>query len=240
MLKVAIKNDFRKVRKYIWVLIIGFPVMAILMQGLNYTSRYDYLIGLNDDYWGFLLINLQFYWPSVSILLMTLVCSSIIGVEYQHNMWEKQFSLPINKSIIYTSKVLINIILIMMSNFLAFVLIILLGIYLDFNLGSLSIYELLVLSFGTFLTLLPLFVILLAISFLIENAAFTLTIGIASATIVMYTYGLPDIFPLQWPHFKDGFHNGTDNMIKGLVLGVLEFCLLFLLLKYKIHLGKGR
>ncbi|MDN4495536.1 ABC transporter permease [Ureibacillus aquaedulcis] len=233
MLKVALKNDFLKVKKHIWVLIVGFPIMVILMQAANYIFRFEHLIGLSDDYWNLLLQNVQFYWPSVLILLITLVISSTIGIEFQHNMWMRQFSLPIKRTKLYMSKIYLNLMLIFITSALLFLLIIGLGLFLKFNIGDFSFFETIVMSYGTIFTLLPLFVILIGTSILLKNQAFTLTIGIASAVVVMYTYGLPEFLPFQWPHFDEGFSQGMPDILRGSVLGALEFIILYIILSLK-------
>lgn len=220
MMLTLLKTEFQKMKKRIWFLVILVPVVAVMLQVVNYTVRYDYLISREPDQWHFLVVNVHSFWPPLLILEITLLVSLIASLEHQTMMWRKLISLPVRTNYLYYSKLIVICLLTLLSSMILVGGTYGLGWYLGFG-SDIPHRDIWSMVFYTLLAALPFIFIQFWFSVKYVNQGVALTVGIASAVFMMYAHDLPNWLPWKWPLLVEGFVNGIDYALYGLAFGVL-------------------
>lgn len=222
MILTLLKTDFQKMKKRVWFLVFLVPLVAIILQVVNYTFRFDYLISRHPDKWFFLVVNIHSLWPPLLILEITLLVSLLASLEHQTEMWRKLISLPVKTKYLYYSKIIIIGLMTLLSSVILVGGTYGLGWYLGFG-SDIPHTDIWSMVFYTLLAALPFIFIQFWFSIKYVNQGVALTVGIASSVFMMYAHELPDWLPWKWPLLVEGFANGIGYALYGLALGVLGF-----------------
>lgn len=136
MLIDLVITDFFKLKKnFIWKLVFFIPILcACLLQLLivaQYKSLNDFCNSNEINGW-FLLIGQNsgpVFWPSIINLIIMITSISVYQVEFKNNAINTQMCLPVNKSKIFISKILVILIFTFISILLNFIGLILIGLF---------------------------------------------------------------------------------------------------------------
>ncbi|WP_053372974.1 ABC transporter permease [Paenibacillus sp. FJAT-27812] len=203
MMAKALSSDFLKIRgKGLWLLIFIGPIGLIAMQALNFGLRYDYL---TQQYagrlWEMLLENFLMFVPISLFLGVTLVTSLLANVEHSTNAWKHLLALPVSRTAVFCSKFALSIILLTLSCVILAVGVAVLGLTLRFELGDMPVLGILRLSFLPFFASIPALALFLWLCMTIKNQAVPITLGVMIAVSSVFTFQLPEWFPINWPMY---------------------------------------
>lgn len=228
-----LSTDFLKIRrKGIWFLIFLAPIGLAAMQGLNFGLRYDYLYQrYQDDLWGALLNNISMFVPMALFLGCTLISSMVANIEHQMSSWKQVLALPISRTSVYLSKLILCILLISVSCILLPICTLLLGLILGFG-TQVPIRELALIGFVPYLAAWPLLSLQLWLSLTIRNQSLPVTIGISLGILAPFTSILSEWFPLNWPTLA------AQNVYPLLFMGCGVALALMILLVSLIHFNR--
>ncbi|GIN86433.1 hypothetical protein J6TS2_28190 [Heyndrickxia sporothermodurans] len=223
MILRMIKADLLKMkRKWIWFLIVLGPLGVLLLQGVNYGLRYDYLVKPGGDHWKDLLNNITLFIPITLGLGFTIVASMTANLEHQQNAWKQLLALPISKRTVYTAKFMLNSFLLFVSCFLLSVGTIILGIVLKFGL-DIPYLQIVKMSFFPMLAGIPILGLQVWLSTNLRNQALPLTIGIVGAIFSMYSFYVPDWVIWKWTILSSKNHDPIWFVYSGLAVGMVMF-----------------
>ncbi|GGE83351.1 ABC transporter permease [Priestia taiwanensis] len=227
MYKRLLASEFLKIkRRWVWFLVVLGPIGVLILQGLNFGLRYDYLTNLyKDDLWGGFLRTVQLFLTPVIILGSTIIASMVANVDHQSTSWKHLVSLPIRKRHIVGTKFIVSVLLLSVSCILLSIGSTLLGIGLNFG-TDFPWTEVIKTSFYPFLAALPILAIQLWISVIQQNQGLAITVGIIGMIIGLFGPLLPDWFLWTWPSLM----NETGNQLTNVYLGILVGLILFILL----------
>ncbi|WP_171903155.1 ABC transporter permease, partial [Bacillus mycoides] len=123
MYKSLLASEFLKLkRKWVWFLIMIAPIGVIVLQAINFSLRYDYLIEkYKNDLWGGLLSNVQSLSLPAILLGITIITSIIAHLEHSSTSWKHLLILPIEKRKIFIAKFILSFILLFISCFILFI-----------------------------------------------------------------------------------------------------------------------
>lgn len=234
MIGRALSADWLKIRgKGVWFLVFLGPLGLAAMQALNFGLRYDYLVNrYGDDLWGTLLDNLADFVPVALFLGATLLCSLIGNVEHQMSSWKQLLALPISRTSVFLSKLILTLSLLAVSCVLLSVSAAALGWALGFPLGELPVVDLIRLGFVSYAAALPAVSLQLWMSLSFRNQGWPVTIGVFAAVFSLFAGAISEYIPLAWPALawsgphKEWFAGG------GAALGLL------LLLPFAVHFAR--
>ncbi|AWB42917.1 permease [Paenibacillus sp. CAA11] len=219
MMLRALSADFLKIRgKGIWFLIFLAPIGIIAMQALNFGLRYDYLTKqYRDDLWGGVIKNVGNFVPIALYLGATLVGSLIAGVEHQLSSWKQLLALPISRTAVFVSKYIMTILLLFVSCILLSFGTAGLGLALGCDPNQIPYADLAIIGFYPFIASLPVLALQLWLSLSFKNQVLPVTLGLSMALGSVFTAGISEAFPLNWP--KAVLEGINQGVFMGLGLG---------------------
>ncbi|WP_068776645.1 ABC transporter permease [Paenibacillus sp. FJAT-26967] len=216
--------DFIKIRRtLVWFLVFLGPIGAVGLQAVNFFLRYDYLTKEYEaDLWGGVLSNVQFMAAPALLLGMALLTSMIAGYEHQTNAWKQLLALPVTRFSVFTAKLLLIFILLVVSCLVLAVCTILLGGALNYG-WNFPVTDLLRISFFPLLAGAPILTLQLWLAITIKNQAIPLTVGILGTVLSLFGANAPDWFFWKWPLLLT--QAGPEQAVwMGLALGAVVFC----------------
>ncbi|MEK3888570.1 ABC transporter permease [Bacillus sp. FSL K6-3431] len=186
MIMRILKSDLLKLkRKWIWFLVFLGPFGVIGLQGVNYGLRYDWLVRPEYDLWNDLLINVNMLLPLTLMLGIAIISSMTASVEHQQNAWKQVLALPVTKFSVFTSKFVMNLLLLAISCLLVLIGTIILGLILKFGM-DIPIKDISKNSFYPLFAALPILALQTWLSITMKNQSLPLTTGILLALLSMY------------------------------------------------------
>lgn len=229
MMGKTLSSDFLKIRgKGLWFLVFLGPIGLIAIQALNFGLRYDYMTQTYaGQLWETLLQNILLFVPLALFLGITLVSSQLANVEHSSNAWKQLLALPVSRSIVFSSKFTLCVILLTVSCLLLAIGTTVLGLSLKFN-TDIPIGDIVRLCFMPLLASFPALALMLWLSLTIKNQAIPVSLGIVAAITSLFTMNLSEYLPLNWPIFAylgpnqelfagAGLALGTAIMVMGLL-----------------------
>ena len=152
--------------------------MSLPLEAVNFGLRYDWLTEVyKDDLWKGLIGEAAMLSVPTILIGLTILTSMIANIEHQTNAWKQLLALPISKMKVYTGKVLLTIILLLISCFLLMGGTIILGLALKFG-TSIPLLYLLKMCFYPCLAAMPFLALQIWLAISMKNQAIPLTIGI--------------------------------------------------------------
>ncbi|MCM3112115.1 ABC transporter permease [Lederbergia lenta] len=187
-----LKSDLLKLkRKWIWFLVFLGPFGVIGLQGVNYGLRYDWLVKPENDHWRNLLNDVNMLLPLTLMLGIAIISSMTAGIEHQQNAWKQVLALPVTRMSVFTSKFILNLLLLAIASLLVLIGTIILGLLLKFGIDF-PLTAIAKNSFYPLLTALPFLALQTWLSITMKNQSLPLTTGILLALFSMY---LPLLLP---------------------------------------------
>jgi len=223
MIWQLMKIDFLKIkRKGFWFLTFLGPFGVIALQMINYGVRKEYLLSINEDYWGFYLLNVNGFVPLAIVLGIAILTSGIASIENETSAWKQLLALPVTKWKVFLSKFSVLALLFFISCTLLTIFTFLFGIYL--NLGSNVPYvDIVTFSFYPYVASLPILALHVWIAIVSNNQAIPVTMGIVGTILTYSAYYLPDWFIWKWPSLIAEWDEPFIVVMLGFTLGVLLF-----------------
>ena len=220
----VLASEFIKIkRKMILFLIFLGPFGVIALEAVNFGLRYDWLTGIyEDDLWKGLIGEVSMLSVPTILIGLTILTSMIANIEHQTNAWKQLLALPISKTKVYTAKVLLTVILLLISCFLLMIGTIILGLALKFGTAIPFVY-LFNMCFYPFLAALPFLALQIWLAITLKNQAIPLTVGILGMIISMYASAFPDWVPLKWPLLLNEWGKPIFSVIAGVFLGFIIY-----------------
>ncbi|MFQ3546380.1 ABC transporter permease [Halobacillus rhizosphaerae] len=211
-----LRADLLKIkRKWFWFLVFLGPFGVIALQTVNYGLRYDYLLGLDSDVWGFLIQNINLFVPLALILGMTILASQLASLEHKQSSWKQLLSLPVRRRDVFVAKFLVAGMMLAVSCVLLWIGSLALGLGLGFSWESAPLVALLKNSFYPLFAGLPVLAIQNWLSIVVKNQAGPLSIGIFGA-VFSVAGKLPDWVFWKWTLMTPG-----ENHLPFVGLGIL-------------------
>ncbi|MCU0097558.1 ABC transporter permease [Bacillus sp. OR9] len=172
--KIKLKRTFITPVTLIYPLgIVMLSFLIILMQKNNFMEK-DY------NMWDLMVVTTHFIIMFLIPLAITIISSNIINVEHQTNSWKFLFTLPVEKSQFYFSKLFYLLKLCFVSALIIFIGSILIGRTLGFS-GEVPYLLLLKASFLPYLGSFPIITFQLWMSIQFKNQALPIGIGVLGA-----------------------------------------------------------
>lgn len=220
MMARIIASELIKIkRKMILFLVFLGPFGVIALEAVNFGVRYDWLTGVyKDDLWKGLIGEVSMLSVPSILIGFTILTSMVANIEHQTNAWKQLLSLPISKTKVYTGKVLLTVILLLVSCSLLMAGTIILGLALKFG-TSIPLFYLFKMCFYPFLASLPLLALQIWLAITMKNQAIPLTVGIVGTIISMYAAALPDWMPWKWSLLLNEWGKPFYSVIAGILLG---------------------
>lgn len=219
----ALSADWLKIRgKGLWFLVFLGPVGLIAMQGLNFGLRYDYLREqYGDDLWGVLLGNVSGFVPVALYLGGTLLCSLLANVEHQTSSWKQLLALPVSRTAVFTAKLLICLMLLIVSCLLLSVGVVILGLLLGFGIQPVPYADVLRIGFASYAAAMPVIALQLWLSLSSRNQTLPVTLGMTLSLLSLFSVFLSEWVPLTWPFLAWSAPHPWLFIGAGLLLGLL-------------------
>ncbi len=217
-------SEFLKIRrKMILFLVFLGPIGVIGLEAVNFGVRYDWLTGVyKSDLWGGLIGEVSMLSIPTILIGLTILTSMIANIEHQTNAWKQLLSLPISKSKVFTGKVLLSLLLLLMACLLLAGGTILLGLLLKFG-TDIPFLLLLKMCFFPSLASLPLIILQIWLAIILKNQAIPLTVGIIGTIVAMYAMNFPDWVPWKWPLLLNEWDKPIYSVLAGLIIGILLY-----------------
>lgn len=224
-MRQVLASDFLKIRKkMIWFLVVLGPFGVVGLQAVNFFLRYDYLIALYEaDLWGGLIENVHYLAIPTLLIGMTIIASMIASIEHQTNSWKVTIALPISKTAVFASKIVLILLLMICSCILLGMATIGLGLALRFEAAAIPFGSLLQLMLGPLFAAVPFMALQMWLSVTIRNQAVPLTIGILGTVVSLFAIQLGDWLPLKWPYLINQWNEPMYSVASGLILGLLLY-----------------
>jgi hypothetical protein len=219
----ALSADWLKIRgKGLWFLVFLGPLGLTLMQGLNFGIRYDYLKDqYSADLWGGLLTNMADFVPVALYLGGTLICSLIANVEHQMSSWKQLLALPISRTSVFMSKLLLCLLLLACSCLLLSGGTLALGLLLGFGSQPVPYTDILRIGFSSYAGALPVIALQLWFSLTSRNQTFPVALGITLSLLSLFSMFLSEWVPLTWPALAWSAASPWLFIMYGVLLGLL-------------------
>lgn len=220
MLRRLVAADVLKLKRAMAVpLAILGPVGVVGLTALNYGLRYDYLTKLYAGRLWEGLIENTLYLSYLALLLgMTLLASQLAGTEHQTRAWKQTLALPVRRSSVFASKLLVLTGLLAVSCVLLFA-----GIWLTGGLLGFGWQPPLALLARTSFYPLPAGLACLALQYGLsvacKNQAIPLSIGILGCVAGMYGMLLPDWVIWKWPLLQNRSGDPLISVYSGVIAG---------------------
>ena len=201
MKTAIVVEGWKMTRRGLWWLVFIGPFGVLLLQYLNFTIRYDWLIQQHkDDLWGGWLSNVGFLGIPAVLLGVALVASQLAQVEHQTGMWSLLCALPVSKRNLYFAKWIWTLVLILISTVLLSVGSIGVGALLDFPLDELSLQDVLLYTVIPTLLAIPALSLQVWLSTVRTQQVLPLAIGIFGILVSqMMIEGITELLPWRWP-----------------------------------------
>lgn len=220
MISRIMVSDWMKM-KGTWIpyLVLLGPFGVILMQALNYHFRYGILVRPDSDVWKDLLENIHFLMIPTMLLGITLLASMMSGLEHQGHTWKSLLALPFSRIQFYLSKLLWLFVFLLIPSVLIIGGTALLGLWLGFG-PDVPWQPVVQQGFYPFLAALPIMVIQLWISIMVQNQAISITIGVVGTICSFVSSLLPKALPWLYPTLAAPFHSAQPVLYVWIGLGV--------------------
>jgi len=217
-------SEFLKIRrKMILFLVFLGPIGVIGLEAVNFGIRYDWLTGVyKNDLWRGLIGEVSMLSIPTILIGLTILTSMIATIEHQTNAWKQLLALPISKTKVFTGKVLLSLLLLLIACLLLTGGTILLGLLLKFG-TDIPFLFLIKMCFFPCLASLPLITLQIWLAITIKNQAIPLTIGIIGAIVGMYSMNFPDWVPWKWPLLLNEWDKPIYSVLAGLIIGILLY-----------------
>lgn len=177
--RIKFKRTFLKPLAYI------YPISVILLSFLILAIQKNILSENYDNMWETMVVVTHFLYMFTIPLAITLTVSNLVNLEHQTNSWKLLFSLPINRSNFYFSKLFYILILCSISAIIVFIGLILIGIVLNFD-GEIPFLLLLKESFYPYMGAFPIITFQLWLSMKFTNQAYPIAIGVFGAVCMFF------------------------------------------------------
>lgn len=223
MMRLMASELLKIKRKMILFLVFLGPMGVIALEAVNFGLRYEWLTGIyKDDLWGGLIGEVSMLSIITILIGLTILTSMIANIEHQTNAWKQLLALPISKTQVFTGKVLLSIVLLLISCLLLAGGTIVLGIALKFG-TNIPILYLLKMCFFPFLAAMPFIILQIWLAITLKNQAIPLTVGILGAILSMSAINFPDWVPWKWPLLINDWDKPIYSVLAGFLMGILLY-----------------
>jgi hypothetical protein len=219
----ALSADWLKIRgKGLWFLVFLGPLGLIAMQGVNFGLRYEYLREqYSADLWGGLLRNVSDFVPVALYLGGTLLCSLIANVEHQTSSWKQLLALPVSRTAVFTAKLLICLLLLVVSCLLLSAGSVFLGLLLGFGTQPIPYADVLRIGFASYAAAMPVIALQLWLSLSSRNQTLPVALGMTLSLLSLFSMFASEWVPLTWPFLAWNAEHPWMFSGAGLLLGLL-------------------
>ena len=219
-------SEFLKIkRKMILFLVFLGPIGVVSLEAVNFGLRYEWLTGVyKDDLWGGLIGEVSMLSIPTILIGLTILTSMIANIEHQTNAWKQLLALPISKVKVFTGKVLLALILLLVACLLLAGGTVILGLLLKFG-TDIPVLYLLEMCFFPCLASMPFLALQIWLAITMKNQAIPLTTGIVGAIISMYAMDFPDWVPWKWPLLVNEWEQPVYSVLASLGLGLILYFL---------------
>jgi hypothetical protein len=177
-----------------------------------------------------LLRNVSEFVPVALYLGGTLVCSLIANIEHQTSSWKQLLALPIPRTAVFMSKLLICLMLLVVSCLLLSAGAVFLGLLLGFGTQPIPYADVLRIGFASYAAALPVIALQLWLSLSSRNQTLPVTLGMTLSLLSLFSVFLSEWIPLSWPSLawnaeRPWLFSGAGLLLGALVLlpGALHF-----------------
>lgn len=219
----VVAADWLKARgRGLWLLALLGPLGITVIQAMNFGMRLDYMKSVYAGrLWEGLLEQTMQFVPMTLLLGSTLICSLIAGIEHQTSAWKQLLALPVSRTAVFLSKLLLALMLLSVSCLLLPVFTGGLGLLLGFPASDLPLTGLLRTGFPSFAAALPFTALQLWLSLVLRNQSFAVSIGIITAIMSPFLTSLPEWLPTNWVYYAWSGPGRLNFAGAGLGLGLL-------------------
>lgn len=214
-------------------IIISAVLLVFMISKENIAENYDNL-------WNALVITTHFVTIFVVPIAIPVLVSTIINIEHESNSWKTLMSLPLSRSSLYWSKLYKILYFSLISSFILFLGLILIGLTFSFN-ENVPFMLLLKEATYPFIGSFPIITLQLWLSIRVKNQAFPIAIGVLGAIAGFFLqqmgsigswifWSYPSLLTPIKQSITDGKLNGVvpnDGLLMYMFLSVL-FGLIFL------------
>ena len=225
MTRIMVAEFLKIKRKMILFLVFLGPIGVLGLEAVNFGLRYEWLTGVyKDDLWGGLINEVSMLSIITILIGLTILTSMIANIEHQTNAWKQLLALPISKTKVFTGKVLLTILLLLVSCLVLAGGTVILGLLLKFE-TDIPLLYLLKMCFFPFLASIPFLTVQIWLAITMKNQAIPLTVGIVGAIISMYAMNFPDWVPWKWPLLVNEWGTPLYSVLASLGLGLFIYFL---------------
>lgn len=218
--------EFLKIkRKMILFLVFLGPIGVLGLEAVNFGLRYEWLTGVyKDDLWGGLINEVSMLSIITILIGLTILTSMIANIEHQTNAWKQLLALPISKTKVFTGKVLLTILLLLVSCLVLAGGTVILGLLLKFG-TDIPLLYLLKMCFFPFLAAMPFLTLQIWLAITMKNQTIPLTVGIIGAIVSMSAMNFPDWVPWKWPLLVNEWDKPIYSVLAGFGMGLFIYFL---------------
>ncbi|WP_242928322.1 ABC transporter permease [Pontibacter vulgaris] len=226
----------------LWMAVLA-PCALISMYFLAFWAKGENLVNKEVGAWvSFGMNNFIVYTQLLMPVFIALLTSMTNGIEHKANGWKHLYALPLPKSTVYFSKVLITLGLVLLSTVVFIVALIMAGTVLNWlrpELGFGTYEKLDIIIFSSFKIFLA-SVVIIAIQFWlsIRFNSFALAMGVAIVaiitTLVANRWEYINYYPFAYPlmvmkgFMKKEYQVFTEEVVLSMVVGCVVFILGYL------------
>jgi len=195
-----LESDLIKHRRT-WVLPLTFlgPFGFVLMGIIMFSMSHDWILESikRDGPWAALMNNMGMLEIAAIALGVALLASMVFDVEHRSGAWKQLFALPVSRSGVYLTKLVVVVGLIFSASVLASAGTA--GLWLWLDLGALPWRKLGLLALVPWVAAFPLIAFQGLLSAHIRNQAIALTFGVAGTVLALTASSLPKWLPWALP-----------------------------------------
>lgn len=223
MLKILASDVIKMKRKVIWLLIFLGPFGVAALEAVNFGLRYDYLTKVYEkDLWGGLINDAGLLATPALMLGLTLIASMIASIEHQTNSWKQLLALPVSKLRVFTGKMLLASLLLLISSTLLLIFVLTLGLVLKFG-ADIPLLSLAKMAYYPYLASMTFIAVQIWLSISMKNQAIPLTVGILGTILSLISFRFPDWLPWKWPLLENSRGDPVYSALAGLGLGIVVY-----------------
>jgi len=227
-LKNSVFTEITKQKKTLalWGTILA-PLFVVFVNFVIFFSHPELLAKQDTNPWLKIAGNaINIYTILMLPLLITLVAFIVNNVEHKANGWKHLFALPVSRTTVYTSKVIITVAMVFLSLIIFDVFIILSGKLLsvlnpEINFGNFAMNnEIIITSIKVFLASLLIITIQFLISINSKNFLVSIGIGVAGTigTSMLLSWQHSDLIPYALPMLaSQGLYKMDLSFFKGVI-----------------------
>lgn len=188
-------------RQKIWILILIGPIMGTFLGSFNYTSSLDILSKSDTNEWYQLWNQVTFFYglflfPILSGIYAIFLCRT----DHLTGGWKQLFSLPVKREKVFSSKLFLLVLLLLITQMTQFLLFIIVGNLLGLQ-DNLNLTFFLKAVINGWIAIFPIAIFQLMLAIKTKSFMFSLSLNVLFTflSLVMMVVGLEQYYPWTLP-----------------------------------------